>query len=471
MSDSAGQDPKGQPTPLNPDNNANGERPKFKLRRDTPEGAAAPAEPAAPAATPAPAAAAPAAEEPAAAAEGEEEGSDVEGSDEEGEEAVEGDAAAAAPPAKPERKGPLWTTLKVLFVLFIIYFGYRFGFGPLISAAQGKKAVVVVKNSTDNEYFCRLGWRMTTMDLFPKAPAVFELNVGWPGEHQGLKVVPKVDGKGQAKSLSVPVRPGGVTLVNLDQGTTFYIYQPQTIAAEKIVKVDEVLAAVATLADPLAAEDALASMRELGAKANTMGSINDEIIDLAKYNPQAAQVYYEPRKDLATLPVLAVDAFQMNVANGYLKYNAANPKVVEGDVRSASAEATITLAPGVEFKLPANAGAHLNQEANGTLWVRVNGQNNCKVSTGGREYTGNWNYEAHKGLNDDKWLCRWAFNGISGSQGQDHWEMNVAYAQGKLGTYNTKEVKIPVYVPPAQLEGATPTAPKIKKPKTTAPAP
>ena len=341
---------------------------------------------------------------------------------------------------KKEEKPPsaVRTALRILVAIVVIGAGFRFGFGPLISHARGKMTTVIVKNRGDEGYSLRLGWRMLTGRLIPQGQEQFELAVSWY-EHQGLRLQP-LDANGQpsgaARKLSVPMHPGGVTLVNLDQAGTYYTYDTQSIASESITGLDPLLSQITKGEPPAAMQEVLTSAHALGEKA-FIEKRNDLFFELTEFRPTPTVGYFAKAVDTEaepdpSLPVLTDKEHDLDVANGRIKHYAADTTLLEATLPS-------------QQDLPMNLGSQSFVIPKGTRVVVVDSKDkagpvkqvrlqfgNQTIDMKGKTYSGSWSYAAI--LRGSNWSWVWTFNG----QTQDR-KSRITVTLDHLGKSNATE--------------------------------
>lgn len=331
------------------------------------------------------------------------------------------DEASSAPPASPIKTG-----LRIVAALVILFLAFKFGVGPLISAGRGLKTVVIVKNSSETTYKLRLGWRMISNSVIGNSQTQFELDVGMP-ETQGLLIVSE-DGK-VSKKIRVPVRPGGVTLVNLDQEAKFYVFEPDKIEASSIAGSADLAKELISREPPRSAVKVVNSIRELG-KTAFKEDRNDLFFDLTKYKPQGGIGYYTSNKaNPVTSPVLTLEPFQleMKTENGSVKFNPDVPKIVEGSIYLES-ETKVQLSPEYAVTIPKTAQLRVTFSDKERLDLRF-GVGNQKIKHAGKDYNGNWNYAGFYDPAAKAWHWSWTYDGYTtNSQPQDRFRLNITFS-------------------------------------------
>ena len=144
------------------------------------------------------------------------------------------EASAAKEQPKPaKRRGRVYYGIQCTLCAFAIICGYKLGFGPLVSHYRDKPSYVIVQNHEDIEYVATLGWRRMREELYKQSLINFEVWVGMP-ESQTLKITPKVPGTAQPFSVSVPLRPGETSLLNLKGKGEYGIYELSAVAGKRL---------------------------------------------------------------------------------------------------------------------------------------------------------------------------------------------------------------------------------------------
>lgn len=389
------------------------EAPEEKATPPATAGAAAPATPAAGGTTPAPAAGVQAV--PVASPEG------------------------AAKARKP--KGRLYYAVQVVLLVLALFFGFELGVGPLISQFRDKPTYVIVQNHEDVEYTALLGWRRSKEDLFKQSLVNYEIWVGIP-ERQTLRLVPKIPGTGQPFSLKVPVRPGGITLVNLKAAGEYGVYELGAVAGKKLES-PELKALAAEIGSNRAPESAVKVSRQIRdlVAPTFKGTKQDMVFRSSQFTFDPAMLYRMKQRELdrqkagkakekekgkektgspppsTPKPLVCFPAARVvNFANGSALHSPADREKVDRAI--VLPLSTLNLSASRIVKVPSPRLTFTGDAKALNLAIQMP---NAKVSADGKTFTGTWEYRAWcalEGKEANRWRWSWVFRGLAESGGK-----------------------------------------------------
>lgn len=314
-------------------------------------------------------------------------------------------------PAVPKPPKPIIKLLNGLTVVVVIFFGYEYGFGPILFNFLKKPMVVIVKNGEAADYEGQLGWRRMRQPVPANGIARFELHVGMP-ESQTLTLTPAAAGKGQPLKVKIPMAPGRAIIVNVRGKTTFYkVDHSKTrelkIDSEAGVMASQILAKQA----PAAAQSVTERMKEI-ATTGIVGTCNDPLIDALKYrteyhfqqltNPQGKTIGATDKIQLTAMP-----GVRFEFAGGSVQRVFANPDAVDGSLTMTGG--TVKLLPDVTIKIPEKTALQVTRNQD-TIQIRfaVDGQ---PLSVPKGNFKGRWDYQATKAMKTQTWTWAWVFSG------------------------------------------------------------
>jgi hypothetical protein len=357
--------------------------------------------------------------------------------------AAEAPQAASAAPAQRRRRGRLYYGIQCTLLAFAIICGYKFGVGPIISNYRGLHTYVIVQSHEDIEYVATFGWRRAKEDLFKQSIVNFELEVGMP-ESQTLTIAPKEPGTAAVLRVSVPLRPGGTTLVNLKGKGEYGIYELQAVA-DKRLDTPEVKALTTEISSNRAPESAIKvsrQIRDLVAPA-FKGTKTDMLFRGSVYSFDPAMLYVRERRlisdakrraakkgdekkvETAPVPVPAKPLVSFPAtravpfANGSALHCPSDDAKVE---RSLLLPTTaITLNDGAPARvLPVNS-PRLALSGDAKMLNLAIVMPNAAVSADGKNFTGQWDYRATcalEGKDANTWRWSWVFKGTGDTAGR-----------------------------------------------------
>lgn len=321
----------------------------------------------------------------------------------------------AATPAKPPAKAktPLMLAAHGVGALLVLYFGYQYGFGPILFNILKKPAVVVVKSGEAVEYEAVLGWRRMKQPLSANGMARFELHVGMP-EKQGLTITPVQAGKGTPSKVWVPLAPGRAVIVNLNGKTTFHkVDTTQTRPLKLEAEAEVMMAQIYGQQAPAAAQSVAARLQDIADKG-VLGTCADEFIYPAEWR---TEYYYDfgtdPAKQKAAkekVLLTAQPSTRLEFANGGVNRTFANPALIDGAFRVKGGK--VRLKPEekpVLVTIPENTEVRVTRNDKVLeVALAIDGQP-FTVSRG--KFTGRWDYRATKDLQKQEWKWTWSYSG------------------------------------------------------------
>ncbi len=348
------------------------------------------------------------------------------------------EAPQAAPAAVPPKRhrGRLYYGSQCVLLAFAIIGGYKYGVGPIISNYRGLHSYVIVQNHEDIEYIATFGWRRAKEELFKQSLVNFELEVGMP-ESQTLTLTPKEPGAGQPFSVSVPLRLGGTTLVNLKGKGEYGIYELYAVAGQRL-DTPEVKALTAEISSNRPPESAIKVSRQIrdfvapafkGTKTDMLfrGSVYSfdpgmlylrerrQSKDAKKGDAKKAESKPAARKPLVLFPASRVVPF----ANGSALHCPSDDEKVERSLVLATA--AITLGSGAQPRQIAVSSPRLAFTGDAKAMNLAIVLQNVTVNADGKTFTGRWDYAAVcplEGKDAKTWRWGWTFKGTGDSGGR-----------------------------------------------------
>lgn len=307
-------------------------------------------------------------------------------------------------------RSPIKKIVRGVVALAILYFGYQYGFGPILMNVLKKPTEVLVRNGEAIDYDATLGWRRLSMEAPRGSLCRFQVYIGMP-ETQTLVLTAKA-GKGEQVRLKLHLRPGQHLLVNVKQATDFARFDS---AAVKTRRLDAELEALAKQIADRVAPDALTRIADRVLEfhqAVYKGTMNDLFIKLPVTGFQDFYSETGLPAGAADDPtrITALPARRFEFANGVFSLNFLTRDVVDATVKIPAA--TVHLIPDVTVSVPEGTQVQVTRQSK-RVNVRLALANQIlKVPkghyTGSWEYTASWNPLAKENAG---WTWRWAFQG------------------------------------------------------------
>jgi hypothetical protein len=352
---------------------------------------------------------------------------------------------APAPTAKAAARsarhhGRLYYVVQCILFAFAIIGGYKYGFGPLVSNYREKPSYVVVQNHEDIEYVATFGWRRAKEDLYKQSIVNFELPVGMP-ESQTLTISPKVPGTAQPFRVSVPLRIGQTTLVNLKGKGEYGIYEMYAVAGKQLetAELRALTAEVSTNRAPESAVKVSRQVRDLVAPA-FKGTKTDMLFRGSAYDFDPGMLYRlrerqqakdakkaaakdEKKADAPPPPPKPMVVFpatrQVSFANGSGLHCPVDPERVD---RAVVLPATaMTLSDGAHTRVIKVNSPRLTMTGDAKAMNLAIVLQNAVVNADGKNFTGQWDYRAScalEGKDANAWRWSWVFKGTGESAGR-----------------------------------------------------
>jgi len=310
-----------------------------------------------------------------------------------------------------KKHSPLFYGIQIVIALLILFVGYKYGFGPLISHARGRSTLVVVQNHENTEYQAKLGWRRLKQQLPANAVCKFDLAVGMSETHT-LTLTPQAGPNGgeataEVVKVRVPLRPNCQILVNVRQKGNYAIYRPESVAKENArsaaLKLNSEILKGKRPRSTRAATDRL---QEIGKKA-VEGFSNDLLFDGDKY--RFFRMYGMMRKandkeDTSKPLLVSAEPYTLKGDGCQLNYYHHDPEHVTGSLGLPGGE--LTLGDDMKLTIPANCNASVSRQGE-HLEVSVSVPNQS-VEAEGIKFVGTWTYRASS-PGDDKWTATWSY--------------------------------------------------------------
>ena len=362
-------------------------------------------------------------------------------------EAVEesGEAAVAEVEAKPRNK-KVYIATQALMGVLAVGLGFKFGIGPLISSVRKKPMRVVVQNHEDIDYVAKLGWRRLTQELYKESICGFEVFVGMP-EKQTLRVAPK-EGDGESFKLKIPLRPGGLLMVNLKQKGKYGVFDLAAVRGKKAgAELGRLASEISKNVAPKSATGAANSAHKI-AVASFTGTVDDLLFYGDDYRfPVIAMYGVAPEEDKKAKdkPFLAYPPIrQVAFSGGNATYDHRAPKVIKCSLRFPGNVKVIRLSKATSVKLDPKRLPNIemaNDSKKVSLSMRIP-QNGFKVNK--RAFNGEWDYRASRPLGGKKpvWTWSWTYRGNSYVGGK-HFRATVTVRPGGKETRKVDEIKQP----------------------------
>lgn len=300
-----------------------------------------------------------------------------------------------------EEQSPVKKILRIVAIVIVVFGGYRFGFGPIISKVLKKPTQVIIYNGGDKTYKVTLGWRrLKTQVGQDGAAANLTLYTCW-GDRQKITLT---DEGGEKTSFTIPVPPGETVLVNADGGGRFLSYDPADI--EKIDLASEIRNLTTQLKlcrDPAVAESIL---RELSGSATTIVGepLADKYFFASEYNLSAFTVS-KNESDKQKAKITQVPDAKVEFASGSFVFNTDKKEVTRYTIHLSDVKFDLAKSE-IQISVPDGAEIEVVQESN-RLSVRMSFKG--KIRYKNRNVQGEWTYKAEKRRN--RWSWTWNFDG------------------------------------------------------------
>jgi hypothetical protein len=334
---------------------------------------------------------------------------------------------------------------RIALAVFIVGFGYKFGFGPILASMLRKPSNVIVKAGEGPSYRAVLGWRRLEQELPSGSVCRYQIFVGMP-ERQTLLLEPILNeeetkrvaefkaldpGKltpaqketieaAKDKKLKVKVRMGRDVIVNVGKKTAFNVVDD--VAVKEIKIENEIRQVTAEISGGKAPAAALALADKLAeiVKTASRGTVTDLFIPLDNYRPDPFMVDSEVmHKQKLDKPIITAMPMQrLAFGNGTANITFNQPDNIDGSVQAP--EFSVTLVPNISLKVRGNTPLQvfrLSQRLR--LQLQAGGQQ-LKVPAG--QFTGNWDYQASCKLEKNgptDWRWQWVFRGSGQYKGDD----------------------------------------------------
>jgi hypothetical protein len=309
--------------------------------------------------------------------------------------------------------------VQIFWFLVVAFFGFRLGVGPLISKFRETPTYVVVYNNMDQEYTASLGWRRLKKSIYPNTSACFEVYVGMR-ETQTLTLSP-TKGTGPVVSSSVPMWPGGVTVVNPGGKATFAQIRPEDAKKEKLLHSDVQRLAdqIGGNQDPSGVHKLIPEGRRIANKA-VVSERTDEIFTSAQFRFDRSilqgdtevlnrflKKLEERRKKSKRQYDLVVFPPQRTVdfSGGSAFLDLRNEKLVKMAIWLPRKQYGVGI---VALHLKDNPKLDVSNTG-GKLELRMEIPQSTKF--GSRSYKGSWKYYAYE--EKGKWHWNWVFSGTA----------------------------------------------------------
>lgn len=313
-----------------------------------------------------------------------------------------------------KKRRPLLLLIKLLLVVVVLGLGYKFGFGPLLTAKRNQPTELYVVNHTDKGYDLLFGWRRLERVLHPQSHVYLKLFVGMK-ETQTLTLTP--EGGGTPSKTKVPLAPDQQLLINVDQATTYYVAEPERTHDQRLARLDLLRRELANRQPPKTLLALAQDLRTIATSA-ILSSTDDLIIDLAPYQPYLREV--DAFSELLPAgardkPLLTPEPLDLIFANGNLHLQPDQPDIVK---------ATVTLGGPVDvnlgrtaIRMPADTELRIGAR-DGVTSLNAFVRSGLPVHYQDTDFIGSWTYQAnHK---PSGWSWAWAFSGSATIKGTDY---------------------------------------------------
>ncbi len=311
---------------------------------------------------------------------------------------------------RAKSRSPIKKIVRGVVALAILYFGYQYGFGPILMNVLKKPTEVLVRNGEAIDYDATLGWRRLSMEAPAGSLCRFQVYIGMP-ETQTLVLTAK-QGKGETVRLKLHLRPGQHLLVNVKQATNFARFDSAAVTTRRL---DTELDALAKQIADRVAPDALTRIADRVVEfhqAVYKGTMNDLFIKLPVTGFQDFYSETGLPAGAADDPtrITALPARRFEFANGVFTLNFLTRDVVDATVKIPTA--TVHLIPDVTVSVPEGTQAQVTRQGKRVNVRLALANQTLKVPKG--QYTGSWEYTASwspLAKENAGWTWRWAFQG------------------------------------------------------------
>ncbi len=323
-------------------------------------------------------------------------------------------AAGAAGARKIRIPRSVWIGAQVLLGLIALAAGYKFGFGPLISAMRGRPTVVFVAAPDSSPYDVTLGWRR----LHAKIPrggkaCAFALYVCPAGEHQTLRLRRL---GGRSLRLSLKLRPGAVLLINPEGRQKFAVFEPEKLAGKSLAEPRKHLVEqIAHNVPPLAAGE-IANRLNQWTETLYQGTENAPILSGRKYRfdrtmvsagssvyQAISKLHVHPSKTL--IPIGA--RYTLNFKEGTVETAIPPGPKKEAELRLPAK--TVALPAKLRPKIPKDAALHIRFSTENAIGLSLDLENQNVRSRKGMLH-GRWEYRATF-TPEQLWHWSWTYHG------------------------------------------------------------
>lgn len=367
-----------------------------------------------------------------------------------------------------ERIPARWrTVLEIAAVLAILFFGYRFGAGPLIYAARQMPAhVVVMGGKPDVLYDLELGWRGLHGKMMGQSRGAIEVFVGM-SETQGLLITDIKSG--ERREVDVKVRPGWTSVVNLDPGRKFQVYEPARIKDEAIAAPAELLKQLAAGQAPEAADAALEALKATAEKARFL-EVKEQNFSLGDLPPGTSwpqdvlSEAQQAKRPANPKYILSEGPIDLATAAGPLRLDLARNTAEGTLVLNGAATAKL----GDSVQIPLKKGTRVTVTRNGNqrgVNLRSDG---VTITDDNIKFSGSWEYRAAK-PGDKPWAWTWRYTASTVLKGVRH-DLELLSANQAEPT-RTHRVTEPPPKPAPAAKNTKPEAAKADPAKAPAVAP
>jgi hypothetical protein len=325
-------------------------------------------------------------------------------------------SSEAAAPGKPAARGPWKRYGRPLFALLVLFFGYKYGFGPILFHALKRPALVIVKNGDAIGYEATLGWRRLSQELPAASACRFEVYVGMP-ERQTLALTPQ-EGGGSPERIRLHVRPGAAVLVNVGRKTLFTALDEAAVRPRRVEGELAALARqVAAHEAPLGAVELVRAVQDIG-RAAVRTRLDEPVIDLAAYRLDEYLGFgTRPGQDENLPKLTALPSYRVAFANGHAQIQFDQPdRHLEASLELPALQ--VALPPDVSLAIPDRHPVLVTRVADRIQVVIRLPRHALNVRKG--SFPGNWDYSATgKPGEPDGWKWSWTFRGEGNLEGQN----------------------------------------------------
>ncbi len=309
--------------------------------------------------------------------------------------------------------------IQIFWVLVVGWYGFKLGLGPLLSKFREKPSYVVVYNFEQQECTATLGWRRLKKDVYPGTASCFELYVGMR-EKQKVTLTSRTSGQAMG-SVTVPVWPGGLTVVNVGGKGGFAQVRSGATGGENLPGGD-----VKQLADQIGGHQEPSAILKLApegrriAKKALVNTRRDPFFTSAEFRFERNIVQGDT--EMVTKFFEALDKRQKESKKAYdliawpplCNANFHGGSAVY-DLRNDQRTQMVIWLPRKTFQVGKSLTVTLKDnpklevsDADGTLRLKIEIQN-YQSKFGSTDYTGTWRYGASQ--TNGRWDWAWSFEG------------------------------------------------------------